>query len=155
MDTYTCTKRYPEICVAHRNWNSGTHCARIHGYARTVEITIVARNLDEKQWVMDLGNLRFIKEVLTREWDHRLLVSDDDPLLADFHHLAGKGALDLNILPRAKGWGPGLEASCRHLYDLIAPGVRKASEGRCVVSKIEIWEKTDNRAALVIEHPFD
>ena len=154
MATFTCTKRYPEICVAHRNWNSGTHCARIHGYARTVEITIVARALDERQWVVDLGALRFIRELLLTEWDHRLLVSDDDPLLEDFKVVEGKGALSLNILPRAEGWGPSLEGSCQHLYDLIAPRVREATGDRCRVSKVEIWEKTDNRAALVIDDPF-
>lgn len=154
MKLFTCTKRYPEICVGHRNWNSGTRCARIHGYARTVEITIVARELDDRQWVMDLGNLRFIRDELVEMWDHKQLVADNDPLLEDFKRLEDKGALSLTILDHSRGWGPGLEGSCQHLYDTFREKVREASNGRCHISKVEIWEKSENRAALVIEDPF-
>lgn len=151
MSHFTCTKRFSEICVAHRNWNSGTHCALIHGYARNVEITIQASHLDKAQWVVDLGDLKFVRQLLERQWDHRLLVASDDPLLEDMRTLEEKGALSLNVMDISKGWGPGLEGSCQFLYDQIDAELRAKTQGRCRVIKVEIWEKTDNRAALVIE----
>ena len=148
---FTCTKRYPEICVAHRNHRADTHCSMIHGYARTVEITIATDTLDERDWVLDLGNLRPIRDELFRQWDHRFLVSDDDPLLSDFKALEAKGALDLNVMDSSLGHSPGLEGSCKHLADLFAPMISAMSAGRCRLTKIEIWEKTDNRVALLLE----
>jgi 6-pyruvoyl-tetrahydropterin synthase len=151
MSYFTCTKRFSEICVAHRNWNSGTHCALIHGYARNVELTIRAENLDKAQWVIDLGDLKFVRDILTKEWDHRLLVASDDILLDDLRALEAKGGVSLNVMDIEKGWGPGLEGSCQFLYDTIDPQLRSKTNGRCWITKVEIWEKTDNRAALVIE----
>lgn len=150
MSFFTCTKRFPEICVSHRNWNSGTHCSRIHGYARTVEITIQAQELDAAQWVVDLGDLKFIRELLVEAWDHRLLVASDDPLLDDFRELEKKGALSVNVMNIDKGWGPGLEGSCQFIFDQVQPVLSEKTKGRCRVSKVEIWEKSDNRAALVV-----
>lgn len=150
---FTCTKRYAEICVAHRNWRAKTHCALIHGYARTVEITLACDQLDEHDWVMDLGNLRVVQNFLQEQWDHRLLVSDDDPLLEEFKKLEKLGALHLNVLDHAKGWGPSLEQSCIFIYDHIQPEIDKVTSGRCWISKIEIWEKTANRAARLFERP--
>lgn len=151
MSKFTCTKRFPEICVGHRNWRSDTHCSLIHGYARTVEITIEAESLDASQWVIDLGDLKFIRAMLTDEWDHRLLVASDDPLLEDMRALEAKGGLSLNVMDISKGWGPGLEGSCQFLYDQIQPRLDEKTASRCRVIKVEIWEKTDNRAALVID----
>ena len=150
---YTCTKRYPEICVAHRNWQSQTHCALIHGYARTVEVTISCLSLSSANWVVDLGDLRFIKEFLYEQWDHRLLVASDDPLLDEMRKMEELGLLSLNILDANRGWGPSLEQSCRFILDHIQTRLRDLTQGRCWVSKVEVWEKTDNRASLVVEAP--
>ena len=151
MARYTCTKRYPEICVAHRHWKAGTHCAYIHGYARSTEITIGCDVLDERGWVIDLGGLRDIRKFLEAAWDHRLLVADDDPLLADLRTLEAKGALSLNVMDSTKGWSPALEGSCQYIYDHAQPIVHAASKGRARIVKIEIWEKGDNRAAVAFE----
>lgn len=150
---YTCTKRFSEICVAHRNWKAATHCAKVHGYARTVELTLSCTHLSHEDWVVDLGDLKDIRKWLEGQWDHKLLLSDDDPLLEEFRQMERLGAMDLNILPREKGWGPSLEESCKFLADHIQPMLQEKTQGRCFVTKIEIWEKTDNRCALVLNAP--
>ena len=119
---YACTKRYPEICVAHRNWRSGTHCSLVHGYARTVELTFEGP-LDQNNWVVDLGNLRFIKD------------------------LEKKGAVLLNIMDSSKGYGPSLEQSCLFIANFVRE--KLASIGATYqLKKVEIWEKGDNRSSL-------
>lgn len=150
MSTHTVTKRYSEICVSHRHWRAKTHCALIHGYARTVEFTIGCDQLEEG-WVIDLGQIRFIRNFLEETWDHRLLVSDDDPLLPELKSLEAKGGLNLHIMDTSKGWGPTLEESCKFLADSINPKIREITNHRCRLIKVEIWEKTDNRAALILE----
>jgi len=147
MSRYTCTKRYLEISVCHRHWRADTHCALVHGYARTVEITIGCDELDERGWVFDLGDLRPIRHFLEEAWDHRTLIADDDPLLPELRALEAKGGINLHVMDTSKGWGPTLEGSCQFVYDHANPIVQKASSGRARVIKIEIWEKGDNRAA--------
>ena len=149
---FTIVKRYPEICTGHRHWRAETHCARIHGYARTVELTLATLSL-EKGWVMDLGDLKFVREFLMEAWDHRLLVADDDPLLEDIKALEAKGVLSLNIMETSKGHSPSLEGSCVYLMDHLAPIIREKTQGRVELIKVEIWEKTDNRAALSKPYP--
>jgi 6-pyruvoyltetrahydropterin/6-carboxytetrahydropterin synthase len=151
MASYTCTKRYPEISVAHRHWRAQTHCAFIHGYARSTEITIGCDALDARGWVVDLGDLRAIRRFLEQAWDHRLLVADDDPLLPELRALEAKGGLHLNVMDSSKGWAPTLEGSCRYVYDHAQAIVQQATQGRARVVKVEIWEKADNRAALILE----
>jgi len=148
---FTIVKRYPEICTAHRHWRADTHCSRIHGYARTVEITLEAEDLHQG-WVIDLGDLKFIRTFLTEAWDHRLLVADDDPLLEDMKALEARGALSLNIMNTKLGHGPALEGSCVFIKDHVGPEIHRLTGGRVRLSKVEIWEKTDNRASLVIPH---
>ena len=149
MTTYTCTKRFPEICVAHRNHKAQTHCAMVHGYARTVELTFTGP-LDHNEWVVDLGALAFIREFLKEQWDHRLLLSDQDPLLEDFKQLEKKGALHLNIMDSSKGHGPTLEGSCKFIADFVRSELSRLMP-QVKLSKVEIWEKTDNRSALIFD----
>lgn len=147
MPRYTCVKRYPEISVCHRHWRAQTHCALIHGYARTTEITIGCDELDERGWVFDLGALRPIRNFLEDAWDHRTLIADDDPLLPELQALEAKGGIHLNVMDTSRGWSPTLEGSAQFIYDHADPIVREASKGRARIIKIEIWEKGDNRAA--------
>lgn len=64
---FSVTKRYPEVTVCHRHWKARSHCRLIHGYARTVEITICAEDL-EKGWVMDLGDLKDVRKGIEAAW---------------------------------------------------------------------------------------
>lgn len=149
---YSVTKRYPEITVCHRHWKAESHCRFIHGYARTVEITICAHELD-KGWVMDLGNLKDVRKALEDAWDHRVLINSDDPELPRIQTMHEAGVIDLHVMDVTKGWGAALEGSCQFVMDLCEPIVRTRTGGRAWVSKVEIWEKGDNRAALVREYP--
>ena len=88
---YYSTKKFGPITTGHRQWKDSGHCKYIHGYARYVEITFACHDLNDKQWVMDFGGLKHIKKWLDDQWDHRLLISNDDPLLSDFEKLHEKG----------------------------------------------------------------
>ena len=98
MLKYYSTKKFGPITTGHRQWKDSGHCKYVHGYARYVEITFACDNLDDKQWVMDFGGLKDIKNWLNEQWDHRLLIASDDPLISDFKSLHDKGGCNLNIM---------------------------------------------------------
>ena len=146
---YYSTKKFGPITTGHRQWKDPGHCKYVHGYARSVEITFACDSLDDKQWVMDFGGLKDIKNWLNEQWDHKCLLSHNDPLLKDFIELEKKGGIDLNILP--KGYEPTIELSCKYIYDHINPIILKDSNNRCKISSVEVWEHDLNSAKMILE----
>jgi 6-pyruvoyltetrahydropterin/6-carboxytetrahydropterin synthase len=148
---YYSTKKFGPISTGHRQWRAAeirdsSRCAWAHGYGRYVELTFAASELDARGWVVDFGGLRNVKSFLDHEWDHRLLLSSDDPLLAEFLALDKLGGCNVNVMDVTKGWGPGIEQSCKFVYDHIEPLITKQTEGRCTIAKVQIWEHEKNTA---------
>lgn len=72
-----------------RQWRAThSHCRFLHGYSIQVTITFRSEKLDSRNWVMDFGGLKPIKEWLTDTFDHKLLVASDDPMLHKIQSLA-------------------------------------------------------------------
>ena len=115
---YYSLKKFGPITTGHRQWRDSGHCKYVHGYARYVEITFACNSLDDKQWVMNFGGLKDIKIWLNEQWDHRLLIASDDPLMSDFKKLHDNGGCNLNVMDIEQGWGPGIEASCKYSLPL-------------------------------------
>lgn len=78
----TCTKMFPEFPFAHRQHNHDGHCAFIHGHNWDFGLTFAADKLDENEFVVDFGKLKWIRSWLTERFDHTLLLNEDDPHLA-------------------------------------------------------------------------
>ena len=97
---------------------------------------------------MDFGGLKHIKKWLDDQWDHRLLISNDDPLLSDFEKLHEKGGCNLHVMDIARGWGPGIEASCKFVYDYVDQWIKTQTDSRVFVHKVQIWEHENNSAYL-------
>ena len=100
---------------------------------------------------MDFGGLKEIKNWLNEQWDHRLLIASDDPLMSDFKILHEKGGCNLNIMDIEQGWGPGIEASCKFVYDYVNQWIKKLTDSRVWVHKVQIWEHENNSAFLTNE----
>ncbi|WPK38732.1 QueD-like 6-pyruvoyl-tetrahydropterin synthase [Pseudomonas phage Cassandra] len=143
---YFSTKRFGPISTGHRQWKDTGHCSRIHGYGRTVKIVFSATTLDDKLWVVDFGGLKDFRKWLEEQWDHNVLVASDDPKLNILKQMEQEGLVKLNIMDVKKGHGPGIEGSCKHLFDYLNPIIEKHSGGRCWVHSIEIWEHENNSA---------
>jgi len=56
--------------------------------------------LDTRNWVADYGGLKELKSVLQDQFDHTLLVAEDDSELEMFKELDRRGMAKLTILPR-------------------------------------------------------
>ncbi len=148
---YYSTKRFGPISTGHRQWRDDGKCAYIHGYGRYVEVTFSCSELDDKGWVVSFGGLKDVRLWLESQWDHRLLISDQDPLLESIQHAKSIGLVDLNIMDSSKGHGPGIEQSCKFVYDYLDPLIRSNTSERCWVKSVRIWEHENNSAMLVID----
>lgn len=150
---YFSTKRFGPISTGHRQWRHNGHCAFVHGYGRIVEIVFGAEELDARGWVVDFGDLRDVKKWLEEEWDHRVLLAYDDPLLEEFKALDEKGGIDINILPPE--YGPGIEQSCKYVFDNVDEIINEKTHERCWVESVRIWEHENNSAFYEREYDND
>ena len=75
---------------AFRQWKADSHCNLIHGYALQFEFTFGGDELDERNWIVDFGGLKPLKEWLKHMFDHTYLVATNDPELATFQMLDEK-----------------------------------------------------------------
>ena len=144
---FKSTKRFGPISTGHRQWKHKGHCSYVHGYGRYVRLTFEASKLDERGWVMDFGDLKDIKRWIEAEWDHKVLIASDDPLLQQLKELESHGCILLNVLP--DGYYPGIEESCRYLYDMLSPMIQKKTNNRVVITRVEIWEHENNSGEYV------
>lgn len=143
---YFSTKRFGPISTGHRQWRDDGHCAYMHGYGREVKVIFGCNELDDKGWVVDFGGLKDFKKWLEGEWDHRLLISSQDPELDKMIELDTQGLIDLNVMEASYGYGPGIEQSCKYVFDHLDSVVREMYNGRCWVESVEIWEHCNNSA---------
>ena len=144
---YKSSKRFGPITTGHRQWRDKGHCSYVHGYGRYVRLTFEATELDERGWVMDFGDLKGVKSWIESEWDHRTLIAADDPVIPELKALEKVGGINLNILP--EGYLPGIEESCRYLYDKLNPIIQRKTNNRVEITRVEIWETEKNQAEYV------
>ena len=115
MAKYISTKTYNHLGpVAYRQWRADSHCNLIHGYALSFHFEFESDNLDSRNWVMDFGGLRPLKDLLEDWFDHTLLVADDDP---DREHLVKLGDLGLAKITQVEKTG--CEGLASFLYEYI------------------------------------
>ena len=73
------------LSACFRQWRADhSHCSQLHGYALSFKFTFESDELDERNWVMDFGGLKPLREWLKATFDHRLLVAEDDPHITAF-----------------------------------------------------------------------
>jgi|TARA_R100000081_G_C4756961_1_gene137655 6-pyruvoyltetrahydropterin/6-carboxytetrahydropterin synthase len=146
---FQSTKKLGPISVGHRQWRDDGHCAWVHGYGRYIQFTFEG-DLDERQWVMDFGDLKDIKQWLEEQWDHRVMIASDDPQLDKLKEMHDLNIMNINVMDVEKGWGPGIEASCKFVYDHVQPIITQKTNGRVKITKVEIWEHERNSAVYTV-----
>ena len=65
--TYTSERGY---AVAYRQWRAESHCYLIHGYCLGFHFEFESDELDARNWVVDFGSLKTLKEKLDDWFDH-------------------------------------------------------------------------------------
>jgi len=77
----TVTKSYRDLPAAHRQPKHDGHCCLIHGHNWGFDITFVCTALDANGFVVDVGRLGDVKAFLEANFDHTLLLNENDPLV--------------------------------------------------------------------------
>lgn len=152
MAKYISTKTYNQIGpVAYRQWKADSHCNLIHGYALSFHFEFECDTLDARNWCMDFGGLKPLKDLLEDWFDHTLLVAQDDPMR---EHLLNLGKLKLAKITEVEKTG--CEGIAAFLYEYINTIflTNYGEKDRVWCSKVEVRE-TDSNMAMRVGHRED
>lgn len=100
---FISTKTYTDergFSVCYRQWRSESHCNKLHGYALGFEFQFQSEILDVRNWVVDFGSLKTLKDKLDEWFDHTCLVAEDDPELNTFKLLHDKKMIKMVVVKR-------------------------------------------------------
>ncbi|ASD50399.1 QueD-like 6-pyruvoyl-tetrahydropterin synthase [Acidovorax phage ACP17] len=118
---FVSTKEWKELGpVAYRQWRADSHCNQIHGYALSFYFEFESDSLDARNWVVDYGGLRPLKDLLEEWFDHTLLVAQDDPQREQLLALGTAGLAKITEVEAT-----GCEAIADFLYRFINTGFLK------------------------------
>jgi len=107
--------------------------------------------LDERNWVVDFGGLKELKEWLKYMFDHTYLVAKDDPHLDVFVDLQNKSLVDLRIVEST-----GCERFAELTFDKASSIIADKYGDRCWVESVTVREHESNSATCVnMERPIN
>lgn len=122
-----------------------SHCHLLHGYSLAFTFTFACRELDEKNWVVDFGGLKQLKNWLEDSFDHKVVVDSADPKIDILYMLEQQGLAELTVMD-----GVGAEKFAEHAYNFADNLVFEMTNGRCWCVKVEVAEHGSNSAIYEI-----
>lgn len=151
MARFVSTKEYLEIGpVAYRQWRDQGNCRLIHGYALSFYFEFESDSLDFRNWVVDYGGLRPLKEFLEQFFDHKYLLASDDPNYDDIKRLESLGLLEITEVEAT-----GCEAIADFVYKYLNSGfLQEMGFNDVWCSKVQVRE-THKNMAMRIGHRSD
>jgi 6-pyruvoyltetrahydropterin/6-carboxytetrahydropterin synthase len=140
---YISTKTIELGSCAFRQWRAThSHCSKIHGYQLTAKLWFACQELDDKNWCVDFGGLKELKKELQEQFDHTTCIAADDPHLDKFLDMHKAGVMNVKIMNN----GVGIERAAEFVFERASKFVEEATDGRCWVDKVEVFEHADNSA---------
>lgn len=143
--TYTAERGF---AVAYRQWRADSHCNMIHGYAMGFhfEFECDENDLDARNWVVDFGSLKTLKEKLDDWFDHTCLVAADDPEFTLFEEMHRRKLIKMVVVDRTGCEGLA-KFLAEYINDIWLPENGYAS--RVTLNKVEVRETPSNSAMWV------
>ena len=138
-ETLRVIKRFGGFPCCHRQWRDRGHCHYLHGYDRWVEVEWEGTR-DERGWVVDFADLKVVRDALEYQFDHTVLVSEDDPCLEQIQYLGAADALDLRIMD------PTMEGMVNWVRDQ-AVTLTATRFPNAKVIRVTCWENEKNAAS--------
>ena len=141
---YYSTKTYGNdrgLSCAFRQWRATSHCNQVHGYSLGFRFIFEADELDDRNWVYDFGDTKWMKDYLEETFDHTTAVAMDDPELDLFKQMDEVGILTLRIFSDV-----GCEKFAEMVYMDIAPQVANITNERVRLKSVEVFEHGSNSA---------
>ena len=113
----------------------------MHGYSLAFKFTFGCSDLDNKNWAVDFGGLKPLKQWLEETFDHKTVIDVNDPHLNDFRIIETKGLCQITVLD-----GVGAEKFAEHAWRFADQLVREQTDGRCWCESAECSEHGANSA---------
>ena len=131
--------------MAHRLPSHKGACKYVHGHSYVVDVTVEAESrLNENGMVLDFSLLKQICNKLFDNWDHALMLQQNDPLylvLKENGLLSGENKIvDLMLVP----YEPTAENMAKFIYDYLENEFMLNLDYS--VYKIKVWETTTSYA---------
>lgn len=125
-----------------------SHCSKLHGYALSFKFTFECESLDDKNWCVDFGSLKWLKEQLQFHFDHKTLVDLHDPQIERFVTLERAGIINMVVMN-----GIGCEKFAEFAYNLAKRALERdaALAPRVRVISCECAEHGANSAIYKVE----
>lgn len=147
---YKSTKHYPPstgFSCAFRQWRADSHCRLIHGYALGFKFVFEAAELDVRNWVMDFGGLKPLKQLLADTFDHTTLVASDDPEIEWFREADKRGIIRLVEVEAG-----GCEKFAELTYKITQSWLDELGySNRVKLVSVEVYEHESNSAIFTKE----
>lgn len=125
-----------------RQWRAkDSHCKYLHGYALKFHFEFESEGLDERNWVVDFGSLKTLKQWLEYWFDHTTLVARDDPLISTFRELEIASMIQLRLVPNT-----GCEATAKFVYDYTAEWLKDNGYQQVTLRRVTVHEHGANYA---------
>jgi len=145
MANYFSTKHYGHnigLSAVFRQPNADhSHCSLLHGYSLAFTFTFGCDELDNKNWAVDFGGLKPLKQWLEDNFDHKVVVDANDPKLDFLKSMGAEGIAELTILD-----GVGAEKFAEHAFNFADKLVREQTNNRCYCVRAECAEHGANSA---------
>lgn len=146
--TYISTKTYGHdlgLSCAFRQHKAESHCRHLHGYALAIRLEFAASELDVRNWVVDFGSLKSLKGILEDNFDHTLLVAEDDPFKDELCALAGYDLAKVIVVPAT-----GCESFAKMIHECAEQWlVDNGYTPRCRLVSVEVKEHGANSAIYI------
>ncbi len=151
---FTCIKTYSDIPFAHRQHLHSGHCAFIHGHNWSFTFEFGCKELDANGFVIDFGDLKWLKQWLEDKFDHKLVLNEDDPFLKHFALSLGEvdacpsgvRLADITTVPNC-----GAEGLASYVAGRIHPELRYKTADRVFLVSITVKEDSKNSATLYLK----
>ena len=145
MAKYQSTKRYGHniglSAVFRQPHADHSHCRFLHGYSLAFKFTFGCNELDNRNWVVDFGGLKSLKAWLEDNFDHKVVLDKNDPMMYHFETLATVGVAELTIMD-----GVGAEKFAEHAFKKADELVREMTNNRCWCVSCDCAEHGANSA---------
>lgn len=120
-----------------------SHCHLLHGYALSFKFVFGCTNLDDKNWVVDFGALKHLKERLAYYFDHTVAVDVSDHAINWFRTADAQGVLLMREFPNGVGCERFAEFAFHQAREFL---IKHCLEDRVWVESCECAEHGANSA---------
>lgn len=136
--------RQVEFCAGHRLVGHEGKCRNLHGHNYRVELYITGQQLDGVGRVVDFAEInRLFKGWIDENWDHGVLVWNDDRQLIDA--LSRIEPNKIYLMP----YNPTAENIARYLLNEIGPALTRQIRGYDVrLTRVVVWENERSSAQI-------